>query len=584
MTVSISSSFFQSLPDVAAVAVDPRNPANVYFVGLSSATGFYKSADGGISWSAVLLPGFSPYDLPAGRGRGPMIAIDPVATNHIYLSDGSKVFSSEDSGTTWTSLTSIGAGVLGINFIATDPKTSGIVYAIYSSPGNPLTFSKSTDFGKTWATVASPVYGFGAPVGPIFIDPGNGQIYLGHALSGPCYDGANYIDCGLFKSNDAGRSWRPLPLPGSFAHMSFDTHTGAIYAGGDQPGIGAAVFKSSDQGGTWTPLKNGFLDVISGPSVFVDPGQASTVYAVGYQSTQYQSSTDGGTTWKSTSLPPLCPFLDKSCPSLSGSYPAPYNPPLINDLAFTAAQASSGGLPSISQNGVVNGAGFQTGIVPNSWATIFGANLASATDDWSKSIVNGQFPTVLDGVTVTIGGKPAYIYYVTPGQLNVLVPDVSSGQVQVTVTNSGGTSTAFTVTSSLYGPAFFPWPNNQPVATRQDFSLAAKNGTFAGAATVPAKPGDIIILWGTGFGPTVPSAPVGVAVPSGSTYSTATLPAVTINNVPATVFGAALAPGFAGLYQVAIQVPSSIADGDWPIQATIGGVPSPTGVVLSVRH
>ena len=65
-----------------------------------------------------------------------------------------------------------------------------------------------------------------------------------------------------------------------------------------------------------------------------------------------------------------------------------------------------------------------------------------------------------------------------------------------------------------YGPAFFPWPNNQVVATRQDFSLAAKNGTFAGATTVPAKPGDVIILWGTGFGPPIPAAPAGEETPS----------------------------------------------------------------------
>jgi uncharacterized protein (TIGR03437 family) len=50
------------------------------------------------------------------------------------------------------------------------------------------------------------------------------------------------------------------------------------------------------------------------------------------------------------------------------------------------------------------------------------------------------------------------------------------------------------------------------------------------------------------------------------------------------VYGAALAPGFAGLYQVAIQVPASLPDGDWPIVATVGGVSSATGVLVSVQH
>jgi len=96
------------------------------------------------------------------------------------------------------------------------------------------------------------------------------------------------------------------------------------------------------------------------------------------------------------------------------------------------------------------------------------------------------------------------------------------------------------------------------VATRQDFSLAAANGTFAGTTTVPAKPGDTIILWGTGFGSTIPAVPPGIETPSSVTYYTSTQPAIDIDKVPAKVLGAALAPGFAGLYQVAIEVPSSL--------------------------
>jgi uncharacterized protein (TIGR03437 family) len=240
--------------------------------------------------------------------------------------------------------------------------------------------------------------------------------------------------------------------------------------------------------------------------------------------------------------------------------------------------------PSISSNGIVNGASFQPGIVPNSWATILGANLSPVTDTWDNFIVNGKLPTSLHGVSVTVGGESAYIYYVSSGQINFVVPDISAGATQVVVTTPSGISSTYTVTANAYAPAFFAWPNNQPVATRQDYTYAAKNGTFAGATTIPAKPGDVIILWGTGFGPTLAVPPAGVEVPADQTYSTMTLPAVTINNVPATVYGAALAPGFAGLYQVAIQVPDTLADGDWPIVATIGGVSSPSSMVLSVHQ
>src|SRR5437879_6084481 len=145
------------------------------------------------------------------------------------------------------------------------------------------------------------------------------------------------------------------------------------------------------------------------------------------------------------------------------------------------------------------------------------------------------------------------------------------------------TSSTFTATASQYGPAFFEWPNNQPVATRQDYSYAVKAGPFPGATTVAAQPGDVLILWGTGFGPTNPP-PAAVPGPSDKAYATAAKPTVTINNNPVTVYGVALASGSVGLYQVAIQVPSTLADGDWPIQATISGVSSPSGVVLSVHH
>jgi uncharacterized protein (TIGR03437 family) len=240
--------------------------------------------------------------------------------------------------------------------------------------------------------------------------------------------------------------------------------------------------------------------------------------------------------------------------------------------------------PAISANGVVNGASFQPGVAANSWVTIQGTNLAAQMDDWSHSIVNGALPTSLDGVSVTMGGKPAYVYFISPGQLNVLAPDVPAGPISVTVTTAAGASTAFSTTASAYGPAFFLWPGSQVVATRQDFTYAAKAGTFAGSTTVPAKPGDVLILWATGFGPTIPASPSGVSVPGSGGFSTASAPTVTVNNTPATVYGAALAPGSAGLYQIAIQVPSILANGDWPIQATIGGVASPAGTILSVHQ
>ena len=250
---------------------------------------------------------------------------------------------------------------------------------------------------------------------------------------------------------------------------------------------------------------------------------------------------------------------------------------------FTLQPGAAGPTPTIAANGVVNGASFAPGIVPNSWITIQGTNLSTATNTWDKAIVNGALPTSLEGVSVSVGGKPAYVYFVSPTQVNAVAPDVGTGSMSVTVSNAGSTSAAATATATSVQPAFFLWPGNQPVATRQDFSFAVKNGTFAGVTTTPAKPGDVIILWGTGFGPTNPAAPVGVQLPADKTYLTATPVTVTVNNAPATVFGAAMAPGFAALYQVAIQIPANAPDGDLPVVASINGALSPASTVITVK-
>jgi len=265
--------------------------------------------------------------------------------------------------------------------------------------------------------------------------------------------------------------------------------------------------------------------------------------------------------------------------------PAAADLPVINIPVTLKVLATAPTRPVIPAGGVVNGASFAPGVAANSLATIQGTNLASVTDNWNNSLAGGQLPTSLDGVTVLFNGKPAYLAYISPTQINLVVPDISAGTTPVVLTNNGTSPTGlFNTSASLYGPAFFTWPGTQVVATRQDYSYAAKSGTFQGLTTVAAQPGDVLILWGTGFGPTNPPAPPGIPVPSDRIYASGTAPTVTINNVTATVYGAALAPGYAGLYQVAIQVPNSLADGDWPIVASIGGAQSSAGVVLSVHH
>jgi uncharacterized protein (TIGR03437 family) len=232
--------------------------------------------------------------------------------------------------------------------------------------------------------------------------------------------------------------------------------------------------------------------------------------------------------------------------------------------------------------GVQNGASFLPGVAANAWLTIYGGLLASTTDTWANAVVNGNLPTTLDNVTVRVGGQPAYVYFISPGQINVVAPNIGAGPTTVTVTNNAGTTAPFNATAEIFGPAFFLWPGGYAVATHTDYTYAVKDGTFTGITTVAPKPGDVLILWGTGFGPTNPAAPVGVQIPPNS-YPTANKVTVTIGGVSANVYGAALSPGYAALFQVAIQVPLSAPDGDYPLIATVNGVSSPA-TLITVKH
>ena len=261
------------------------------------------------------------------------------------------------------------------------------------------------------------------------------------------------------------------------------------------------------------------------------------------------------------------------------------DPAIMQSIDMTLTSDFNGGTPWAGSapkiTSVVNAASLQPGLASTAWMTIFGTDLSPVTDTWTNALVGGRLPLSLDGVTVTIEGQAAYPAYISPTQINVLAPDMGAGTVPVVVTRPDGASAQTMALVETIQPAFFQW-GAYAVATHQDFSAAVNNGLLPGA-TVPAAPGDVIILWGTGFGPTNPAAPPGVVTPSGATYYTANDVTVTLGSTPVTVYGAALASGSAGLYQVAIQIPDSMTDGNYPVLATVAGAQSPPGVLLTVQ-
>jgi uncharacterized protein (TIGR03437 family) len=133
-----------------------------------------------------------------------------------------------------------------------------------------------------------------------------------------------------------------------------------------------------------------------------------------------------------------------------------------------------------------------------------------------------------------------------------------------------------------YAPAFFQLgPNQYAVATRYPDNSYLGNPAI-GAGFVAAKPGDTLILWATGFGPTDPSQTPGL-ITSGA-HNVAQPVTVTVGGMAATVVGAALSPGLVGVYQIAIQLPGSVPAGDVLLKASVGGSNTPDNVYLFVMR
>jgi uncharacterized protein (TIGR03437 family) len=231
---------------------------------------------------------------------------------------------------------------------------------------------------------------------------------------------------------------------------------------------------------------------------------------------------------------------------------------------------------------VVNGASFLAGVSASTWVTIQGSNLSQTQRSWANSdFVNNNLPTKLDGVSVKIDNLAAYVYYISPTQLNVLAPDdTKTGPVQVEVTNAKGTSSIFSANKVEVSPAFFLFNAKYPAAVHTSGVYVGPPGLIPGAAFAAAKPGETIQLFATGFGPTKTPAPAGQIMAA---------PVNLANQVTATIGGKAAKVQFAGLIgsglnQINVTVPADLPDGDALLAVTVGGASTQSNLFITVHH
>lgn len=250
--------------------------------------------------------------------------------------------------------------------------------------------------------------------------------------------------------------------------------------------------------------------------------------------------------------------------------------------------------PSFVTAGIENAASADARIAPNSYVAIFGNALAATSRGWvSADFMNGALPTTLDGVSVSINGEAAYINFVNPLQLDILIPpDVPAGPVQIEISNNGLTSAMISATVLATAPAFFTFgPKNAAgneyiAATHGDNTPGGPPNYVMGVASTPFREGETIVLYGNGFGPTNPAVPKGQLVTKA--LPLATMPTVTIGGLSADVQFAGLSA--TGLYQFNVVVPKGLTPGttaniDVPVVIDLGGgsITQPNAVISVVN-
>jgi uncharacterized protein (TIGR03437 family) len=250
---------------------------------------------------------------------------------------------------------------------------------------------------------------------------------------------------------------------------------------------------------------------------------------------------------------------------------------IANDLTAIGTPAT----PVITK--VANAFGENAVIAPNTWVSIKGTDLALKTRIWTEAdFVNDQMPTVLDGVSVTINGKKAYVYYISPVQINILTPpDALAATAQVQLTNNGVTSEVATVQAQAQSLSFFEFvtPGNLHYVIAQHLDTTPVGP--ANLSRVPARPDEIIYLAANGFGPT------DVPIVSGDRKQAGNLPppfpVVTVGGIPAPVSFAGLV-GPPGLYFVFFRVPKDAPDGDLALAATYNGLSIQSNLLITVQR
>ena len=270
-----------------------------------------------------------------------------------------------------------------------------------------------------------------------------------------------------------------------------------------------------------------------------------------------------------------------------------YKPPFTSTIGLPK--------PALTSSGIVNSASYSASnaISPGGFFSNFGANLGEDMGDWGQSFVNNIAPKRLNNVRVLINDIEAFVVFTSPGQVNALAPDnIPEGPVNVVVEYGNIRSTTVPTQSRRINPAMFrysPQDNRYLAATANDGSafiappnLFGTSGVLNGLAIRPTRPGEYVVLYATGLGPTTPNVPAGQIPPARTGGHPLANPSEVRLTGPdgqtRTVVPAYSGlSGFPGLHQIVFQAPDA-PTGDYETTLVVNGQSSPTRVYLPIAR
>ncbi len=307
-----------------------------------------------------------------------------------------------------------------------------------------------------------------------------------------------------------------------------------------------------------------------------------------HSSISNRSGTTGGVEWDIEWTPPANEVGEITL--FVAANAADGNSANSNDRIYTTAvKLAAEGACNLAQRptlrSLANGASFVTTLAPNTLASVFGMDFEVAgrtRQAGTGDFVNGAFPQQLACVAVEIAGRRAPVTYVQTDQINFQVPSLTqTGPVPVVIILNPGRpnelrSDQGMVTVAQYSPAWFTFSGRSIAATTADGRIVADPAVVTGG--VAARRGDIVTLYGTGFGFTEPVYQAG-EIPGGIARVRDPI-TITVGGTmlaASDILYAGLAPGLiSGLYQFNIRIPMGVSPGVVPVVATMGGVSTQT--------